>query len=213
VRNKSRKVIPALGATTEGFLGRRKKKAGPQHEVEARQFFVSTRYTPQAAGKQALANEANATEACFGCWRSRWGFFRSDFAFNWNRNFATGAAGLATGAARLNGTIIANWCTAAIADSAAATMMTTMATMVPMATMTSAVTSSASAIAAGRAVTRMATVATVPGLSLLLTAQEGDTYDRDEHRNPESQRTIHLQILQTNRYLSVRRNDPFAAAL
>jgi hypothetical protein len=59
----------------------------------------------------------------------------------------------------------------------------------------------------------MAAVATMPGLSNLLTAQQSDSDDRDKHRNPKSQRTIHLHILQTNRYLSVRRNDPFAAAL
>ena len=208
--------VPARQARTKFFLTRRKKKAGPQHEVETRQFFVSTSYTPQATGKQALANEANAMEAGFSCWRCRRGIFSRSRFLDWNWDFATSTAGSNACAARFNrsGTFHTSGSdiTAAFCSSSAATVaVLAVATVLTVATVLA--TTAVSAIAAGRAVTRMAAVATVPGLSLLLTAQEGDTDDRDEHRNPKSHRTIHLQILQTNRYLSVRRNDPFAAAL
>jgi hypothetical protein len=53
-----------------------------------------------------------------------------------------------------------------------------------------AIAAAAAAAIAAAAITR-ATVAAVAGHSLLLTADEGDPNDCEEHRNPKSQSTIH----------------------
>ncbi len=87
---------------------------------------------------------------------------------------------------------------------AVATMATTVATLAAMATVatTAAVATSvataaitAAAVASATARAAVATMVTETSVSLLLAAQQGNTDNRDENRDAQNQRAIHLRIL------------------
>jgi hypothetical protein len=84
---------------------------------------------------------------------------------------------------------------ATIAAAVAATMATAVAAITSVATAVAAITSVATAMAAVTAVAAIATIAAVTtedkGRSLVLTAHQGDTDDREENRETKNNNTVH----------------------
>ena len=110
-----------------------------------------------------------------------------------------------TAASTTVATAIASTMASAVAAVAAAvaTMATVAATVATVtatvATTVAAMTAMAATIASAAVAAAIATVATVTGLRLLLTARQGESDDREKHRDPKHNKTIHPRS-SSNRY-------------
>lgn len=201
---------------------RGQKKAGPHKEV--RPFLcnpAATELRDSASRKQQLANEDDLLEAVATLGRSfgsRRGF-RSSRGFRSGRGFRRGAGAflvlairtalvrsgarrgdVLTTASRSDVSTVATTEATVVAMSAAtmAAMMPTIATAAknaPVTTMMTTTTMASAAAITTIAGNARATMATMTRSSLLLTTQQGDADDREKHRDPKQQRTIHLSLL------------------
>ena len=113
-----------------------------------------------------------------------------------SRSGTRGRSGFATTARGTTAaTAAAATATTALAAAAAMVMMEQAMAMAMATTAATAATASAAAALA-------ATAASVTGNGHLLTAQQSDADNREEHRDAQDQSTVHPRILQTkNRYL------------